>query len=226
MNKNNAAFGVVKIDKPDIDTVSSTEGAKKEITKTVSSSTISNTITDSTLPINLQEKIPTLLEWKGANKWVFITGSFCNWKQRFKMNHLKTSSRLILRLLPGIYQYKYIVDGEWQISKDYPTITVQSIINNVIEVKPKTDQIKKENQLKKTKPELTPIERTIIPCPDINMMPIALFNRKWLIPQVLNNHIIISCIHKTDQSYIALYSTNRVRKKTISMFYYIPRHLK
>ena len=30
-------------------------------------------------------RVPTLFEWKGKNETVFLTGSFCNWKQKFQM---------------------------------------------------------------------------------------------------------------------------------------------
>ena len=42
----------------------------------------------------VSEFIPTVFEWKGT--LVFITGSFCNWKQKFKMIKLESTFQLII----------------------------------------------------------------------------------------------------------------------------------
>ena len=44
----------------------------------------------------ISEFIPTVFEWKGEGHSVFITGSFCNWKQKFKMIQLESSFQLII----------------------------------------------------------------------------------------------------------------------------------
>lgn len=102
MNKNNETFVIAKINNLIDNTECWTESSKKDIPKTPSSSTISNTITNTTFASIQPDKIPTLFEWKGVNKSVFITGSFCNWKKRIKMNHLQTSSKLILVIIDYI----------------------------------------------------------------------------------------------------------------------------
>ena len=44
----------------------------------------------------VSEFIPTVFEWKGEGTSVFITGSFCNWKQKFKMIKLESTFQLII----------------------------------------------------------------------------------------------------------------------------------
>ena len=44
----------------------------------------------------VSEFIPTVFEWKGEGSAVFITGSFCNWKQKFKIIKLESAFQLII----------------------------------------------------------------------------------------------------------------------------------
>lgn len=70
--------------------------------KSPSHSTITNTASnDDSASTSLSsqpeiEKVPTVFEWIGASESVYLTGSFCNWKHKFKMNFIQNSSRLIL----------------------------------------------------------------------------------------------------------------------------------
>lgn len=68
--------------------------------KTPSNSTITNTTCNDDSSSNSQqpqsEKVPTVFEWIGTSESVYLTGSFCNWKHKFKMNFIQNSSRLVL----------------------------------------------------------------------------------------------------------------------------------
>ena len=37
---------------------------------------------------NQNLRIPVVFEWNGPNESVFLTGSFCNWKQKFQMTKI------------------------------------------------------------------------------------------------------------------------------------------
>ena len=51
-------------------------------------------------------KIPTMFEWSFKGNSVYLTGSFCNWKQFFLMKKDETGIyRLILDLKRGFHQY-------------------------------------------------------------------------------------------------------------------------
>lgn len=41
-------------------------------------------------------KIPTLFEWKEGGNTVYLTGSFCNWNQKFLMNQVNNKFEFIL----------------------------------------------------------------------------------------------------------------------------------
>jgi hypothetical protein len=69
--------------------------------------------------------------WKEGGNEVFITGTFCDWKKKFKMNKNKNNifeEELVLE--KGKYEFKFIVDGEWKCSSFYPQIKDNRGINN------------------------------------------------------------------------------------------------
>ena len=77
---------------------------------------------------------PTTFEWDNGGNSVFVTGSFCQWKQFFLMK--KDSSKnfvLNLNLPRGIHQYKFKVDGEWKYNPKFPTCNDGGNINNYLD---------------------------------------------------------------------------------------------
>lgn len=105
----------------------------KRTTSSVNSST-----TQDTYPSTL---IPVPFIWKDKADTVYVTGSFCNWKQKFIMNKNNNEFALILNLPEGSYQYKFIVDGRWQCSKYHPTYNDNGMLNNIIEAKPQKSTV-------------------------------------------------------------------------------------
>ena len=69
--------------------------------------------------------------WKEGGNEVFITGTFCDWKKKFKMYKNKNNifeEELLLE--KSKYEFKFIVDGEWKCSSFYPQIKDNRGINN------------------------------------------------------------------------------------------------
>lgn len=78
--------------------------------------------------------IPTTFEWDNGGNSVYLTGSFCQWKQFFLMK--KDSSKnfvLNLNLPRGIHQYKFKVDGEWKYNPKFPICNDGGNINNYLD---------------------------------------------------------------------------------------------
>jgi hypothetical protein len=42
---------------------------------------------------------------------------------------------LLIDIPPGTHHYKYIVDSEWRLDEDAPTVQIAAVWNNVVEVK-------------------------------------------------------------------------------------------
>ena len=94
---------------------------------------------------NAEKKImiPVTFEWdKGGNN-VYLTGSFCNWKQFFLMKK-EGDGKFILNLnLPkGTYQYKFKIDEEWKYNDKYPIYKENGIINNILDITNSENTIK------------------------------------------------------------------------------------
>lgn len=71
-------------------------------------------------------------------KNVILSGSFNKWdEQLYKMYKTSDGWKLTLQLKPEVYQYKFIVDGNWIIDPDNPNKTPNEYhdFNSVIDVK-------------------------------------------------------------------------------------------
>lgn len=83
------------------------------------------------------ETVPTAFKWSDGGTHVFVTGSFNNWQGKIKMhrnNDITNEFVLIIEIPPGIHQYKFIVDGEWRLNRNAPTVRDNMIENNVVTV--------------------------------------------------------------------------------------------
>ena len=87
-------------------------------------------------PKNIQKmKNSIKFFWIEGGNEVYITGTFCDWKKRFKMNKIKDNIFEQELFLPeGKYEFKFIVDNEWKFSTYYQKIKDnRGIINNYLD---------------------------------------------------------------------------------------------
>jgi 5'-AMP-activated protein kinase regulatory beta subunit len=72
---------------------------------------------------------------QGGNS-VEVEGSFDNWQSRQTLH--RSGNRefaIVMSLRPGVYQYKFIVDGQWKYAPDQPAMYDEmGNVNNVLEV--------------------------------------------------------------------------------------------
>ena len=79
--------------------------------------------------------VPTVFLWTHGGTDVQLEGSFDNWTQTHSMQRSGKDATLVKLLPPGMYQYKFIVDGQWRHDPNLPCMyDNQGNINNVIEV--------------------------------------------------------------------------------------------
>mmetsp|Transcript_32268 Transcript_32268/g.53323 ORF Transcript_32268/g.53323 Transcript_32268/m.53323 type:complete len:344 (+) Transcript_32268:94-1125(+) len=79
--------------------------------------------------------VPTVLQWSQGGQSVYVTGSFNAWGERIPMRRSGNECVVCLNLLPGTYQYKFIVDNEWKFAPDQPTVRDEmGNINNCVTV--------------------------------------------------------------------------------------------
>jgi 5'-AMP-activated protein kinase regulatory beta subunit len=80
--------------------------------------------------------VPVVFVWSHGGTHVEVEGSFDNWTQRHPLQRGGGKDFSIVRLLPpGVYQYKFIVDGEWRYDPNQKAMyDDMGNVNNVIEV--------------------------------------------------------------------------------------------
>eukprot|EP00238_Polyblepharides_amylifera_P013974 CAMPEP_0196575652 /NCGR_PEP_ID=MMETSP1081-20130531/5082_1 /TAXON_ID=36882 /ORGANISM="Pyramimonas amylifera, Strain CCMP720" /LENGTH=226 /DNA_ID=CAMNT_0041894017 /DNA_START=384 /DNA_END=1064 /DNA_ORIENTATION=- len=84
---------------------------------------------------NQPTHIPTVITWSHGGNNIEVQGSFDNWESRQSLHRHGKDFNLVKMLLPGVYQYKFIVDGEWKYAPDQPAMYDEmGNVNNVLEV--------------------------------------------------------------------------------------------
>lgn len=76
------------------------------------------------------------LFWYGVAESVQVMGTFDGWSQGESLSPEYTGSytkfSTILPLRPGRYEIKFLVDGEWQLSPEFPTVGEGLMQNNLL----------------------------------------------------------------------------------------------
>mmetsp|Transcript_3557 Transcript_3557/g.12787 ORF Transcript_3557/g.12787 Transcript_3557/m.12787 type:complete len:249 (-) Transcript_3557:96-842(-) len=84
------------------------------------------------VPVEISWKQPS---WKPLPESVFLESSFDGWSQRHELRRVNNEFTMLRLLAPGVYQFKFIVDGEWQVSPNFARIyDPQGNLNNVLYV--------------------------------------------------------------------------------------------
>ncbi|GBF94195.1 hypothetical protein Rsub_06465 [Raphidocelis subcapitata] len=79
--------------------------------------------------------VPVVIVWSHGGSHVEVEGSFDNWTTRQPLQYTGKDWTIIKLLPPGVYQYKFIVDGEWRHDPNQPAMYDEMAnVNNVIEV--------------------------------------------------------------------------------------------
>ncbi|KAF7840516.1 SNF1-related protein kinase regulatory subunit beta-2 [Senna tora] len=67
-----------------------------------------------------EQGIPTMITWSYDGKEVAVEGSWDNWKTRMPLQR-SGKDFTIMKVLPsGVYQYRFLVDGQWRYALDLP----------------------------------------------------------------------------------------------------------
>jgi len=88
------------------------------------------------VPMTLTPTVSTAVEfcWPYEGKEVALTGTFCQWKKHPMVKEGNTW-KATLRLFPGSYQYKFIVDDNWYFDVNKPACTdSEGNTNNFVRV--------------------------------------------------------------------------------------------
>ncbi|XP_024022265.1 SNF1-related protein kinase regulatory subunit beta-2 [Morus notabilis] len=70
--------------------------------------------------MSYEQGIPTMITWPYGGKEVAVEGSWDNWKTRVLLQR-SGKDFTIMKVLPsGVYQYRFVVDGQWRCALDLP----------------------------------------------------------------------------------------------------------
>eukprot|EP00189_Rhodosorus_marinus_P009564 CAMPEP_0184740580 /NCGR_PEP_ID=MMETSP0315-20130426/3562_1 /TAXON_ID=101924 /ORGANISM="Rhodosorus marinus, Strain UTEX LB 2760" /LENGTH=294 /DNA_ID=CAMNT_0027210301 /DNA_START=237 /DNA_END=1121 /DNA_ORIENTATION=+ len=65
---------------------------------------------------------PVKFVWRTGAREVGVTGSFCGWKHVINLVPGTGEERKVsIMVPPGVYEYKFIVDGQWHLDSDAPS---------------------------------------------------------------------------------------------------------
>ena len=81
--------------------------------------------------------VPVAINWTQGGSIVEVEGSFDNWQSRQALHRSGNREFAIVKMLPpGVYQYKFIIDGEWKYAPDQPAMYDEmGNVNNVLKCK-------------------------------------------------------------------------------------------
>lgn len=67
-----------------------------------------------------EQGIPTMITWCHGGKEIAVEGSWDNWKTRIRLQR-SGKDFTIMKVLPsGVYEYRFIVDGQWRHAPELP----------------------------------------------------------------------------------------------------------
>jgi 5'-AMP-activated protein kinase regulatory beta subunit len=185
--------------------------------------------------------VPTVCVWAHGGAHVELEGSFDNWTQRHVMQRSGKDFTLVKLLPPGVYQYKFIVDGLWRHDPNLPSMyDDMGNINNVLEVQ----EYVPENltSLSGFEPPPSPTASYSNPAPAAEdflkeppVMPPQLQLSLLNVPPALDaiaalprpqhvvlNHLYLQRMHSSTNA-VVLGTTHRYRSKYITTILYKPR---
>merc|ERR1711915_186615 len=100
--------------------------------------------------IRTKETVPTEIIWWGKGDSVLVAGDFNNWHPEEMKQEANGVWKLTLKLPAGMYNLKFVVDGQWVTSESLESISDQEgNVNNRIEVSStakSTETIKKKEK--------------------------------------------------------------------------------
>jgi hypothetical protein len=112
--------------------------------------------------LNKDNNIRTEFYWDEGGNEIYITGSFCEWKDFFLMEkNEKGIYTKILMLPPGFYQYKFKIDNNWAYSQKQPKFEDNNgNVNNFIDTTNYNQNMIQDKQQEKKEDKKENIEKT------------------------------------------------------------------
>ncbi|KAK8294388.1 hypothetical protein V6Z12_D06G254000 [Gossypium hirsutum] len=188
-----------------------------------------------------EKGIPTMITWGYGGKEVAVEGSWDNWKTRIPLQRCGKDFTIMKVLPSGVYQYRFIVDGQWRYAPDLPW--AQDGTGNANNILDLLDYVPEDiESISSFEPPLSPEssysnlplgaedfakEPPLVP-PHVQLPLLNLPASHMEIPPPLSRpkHVILNHLYiqkgKNGQPVVALGSTHRFRAKYVTVVLYKP----
>ena len=95
--------------------------------------------------VNKHRVRPVEVSWSGMAEDVRVMGSFDGWTHGMPLTPEERASyttfSATLQLLPGTYEIKMLVDGQWRVAADWPQLGEGLEANNLLTVGEDADEV-------------------------------------------------------------------------------------
>lgn len=188
-----------------------------------------------------QQGIPTIIQWTYGGNEVYIEGSWDNWQNRIRLQKAGKSDFTILKLLPpGVYQFRFLVDGTFRYSPDLPcTQDERGLIKNILDLqenipentesisgfKPPQSPDSSYNSLFPSLEDFSKEPPAVPPQLHLTLLDVH-ENSESLASQLRPQHVVLNHLYvekgRTVQSVLALGLTHRFLSKYVTVVLYKP----
>lgn len=188
-----------------------------------------------------QHGIPTIIQWTHGGNEVYIEGSWDNWQNRVRLQKAGKSDFTILKLLPpGVYQFRFLVDGTFRYSPDLPcTQDERGLIKNILDLQenipentesisgfePPRSPDSSYNSLFPSLEDFSKEPPAVPPQLHLTLLDVH-DNSESLASQLRPQHVVLNHLYvekgRTVQSVLALGLTHRFLSKYVTVVLYKP----
>ncbi|KAI6232366.1 AMPKBI domain-containing protein [Aphelenchoides besseyi] len=94
---------------------------------------------DPSMDLLESDEYPVVFKWTNHGghppRMVHLSGSWDGWKQKIPLVKSTSDFSTIINLNPGKYEYKYLIDGKWQLDNQAPRSEGQNgVMNNTVNI--------------------------------------------------------------------------------------------
>ncbi|XP_044512337.1 SNF1-related protein kinase regulatory subunit beta-2-like [Mangifera indica] len=183
--------------------------------------------------------IPTMITWSYDGQEVAVEGSWDNWKTRIPLQR-SGKDFTIMKVLPsGVYQYRFLVDGQWRYAPDLPWVQddvgnsynildlqeyVPEDLESISSFEPPQSPEMSYNNLQLTAEDFAKEPPLVPPHMQMTLLNLPASNMEIPPPLARPQHVILNHLYmqkgKSGPSVVALGSTHRFLAKYVTVVLY------
>lgn len=189
-----------------------------------------------------EQGIPAIFQWTHGGDEVYLEGSWDNWRMRIRLQKIGNEFTIVKMLPSGVYQYKFLVNGESTYSPDLPFMyDERGNIKNVLDLQEHVpENLETISGFEAPRSPDTSYDSSFPTIEDFNKEPPLVPPQLHITPlDMLENvdaegssirpqHVVLNHLYvekgRTTQSALALGLTHRYHSKYVTVVLYKPLH--